>query len=192
MATPLNILPHVFKWEGGLVFHDNENQFANMGIQYSTYLALCEKLLQRKPSLDHFKALKKYEAQKFIEYFWNRATYNNAIKNQDAANVMFQALWGSGPTGIKEMQKALNTAFKNSLAVDGITGPKTVAVINQNSKSSHVLFAALVDYYNRLGSKPEYSKYLRGWLNRLEELRPFMFTGAGMVVILFFTFLFFK
>jgi len=132
MATPLSIYPHVFKWEGGLVFHQNEGQFTNMGIQYSTYQALCEKLLNRKPTMEHFKTMKKAEAEKFINHYWNLATFKNAIKSQEAANLMFQAYWGSGTVGIKEMQKALNAAFKTKLAIEGIVGPQTVGVINNN------------------------------------------------------------
>jgi lysozyme family protein len=161
-----------------------------MGVQYNTYASLAPQLLGVTPSLDHFKKMKKSEVNKFIEYFWNKATNNNTIRNQESANLMFQALWGSGPTGIKDMQFAMNKAYNMNLTEDGIVGPKTVAAINSKTKSPEVLYKALEDRYKRLAASPTYAQYLRGWLNRLEDLRPFMFAGSALIVaaaILFFT-----
>jgi lysozyme family protein len=181
MASFLNILPHVFKWEGGLVFHGNENQWTNKGIQYTTYKALAKQLLNIAPNEAHFKKLTDTEAGKFIQYYWNKATYNNAIPNQDAANLMFTALWGSGGEGVKDMQRALNAAYKSNLVIDGQTGPATVAAIRTNVKSPEVLYTALENRFKRLATNPTYSKYLKGWLNRLTELKPFLMGGLGLL-----------
>jgi lysozyme family protein len=103
-----------------------------------------------------------------VEYFWNKATYNNAINDQAAANIMFLALWGSGSYGIRDMQKAIGTT------ADGIVGPITVQKINANKKAAEILYQALDKRYRLLASvNPSvYSKYLKGWLNRLSELKP--------------------
>lgn len=178
----MNILPHLWKWEGGIVYHDNEKQWTNMGIQYLTYASLAPRLLNISPSLDHFKKMKKYEAEKFVKYFWDKATYNNSIRNQDAANLMFQALWGSGAAGIKDMQEALNAAYRSGLKEDGIVGQLTVAAINSHTKAAEVLYRALEDRYRRLGQNPTYSRYLKGWLNRLSELKPFLMAGSVLIV----------
>ncbi|MGR3221385.1 MAG: putative peptidoglycan-binding domain-containing protein [Candidatus Anammoxibacter sp.] len=190
MADVKNILNHVFKWEGGLVFFKNENQWTNKGIQYSTYQRLATKLLRVIPDLIHFKAMTNDEAVKFIEYFWNIATNRNTIKNQDAANLMFTALWGSGKYGIMEMQTGLNKAFDLNLSVDGVSGPKTVEAINSHKDAPAVLYQALEERYRRLGSQSQYAKYLRGWLNRLRELLPTTFTAASVIAALAVTFFF--
>lgn len=167
-----NILPHVLKWEGGLVYIPSEGQYTNKGVQYSTYRQLCLKVLGNQPSWQQFKNLTDDQVGKFVQYFWNIATYNNAIKSQQAANLMFQAYWGSGAGGIKQMQQALNQAAKTNLVVDGVVGPLTAAAINTTKNAAAILYDALKSYYNYLGSKSQYKQFLDGWLNRLAELLP--------------------
>lgn len=185
MAIYTNILNHVFTWEGGLVYHANEGQYTNMGIQYSTYLALCKKLLGNNPSFEHFKNLTKQEVAKFIQYYWNQATYNNSIKNQDSANLMFQAYWGSGTTGLKDMQTALNKSTGSQLVIDGAVGPATVAVINKTKNAPQILYAALDSRYRKLAQSSTYAKYLNGWLNRLQELTPAQKAAGGFGTLAF-------
>ncbi len=185
MASYTNILNHVFSWEGGLVYHANEGQYTNMGIQYSTYVALCKKLLGINPNFEHFKKLTQAEVGKFIQYYWNQATYGNRITNQDAANLMFQAYWGSGNAGIEDMQEALNKSTGSQLVIDGNVGPSTVAVINKTKKAPQILYAALDARYRRLAQSNTYSKYLNGWLNRLAELTPAQQAAGGIGTLAF-------
>jgi lysozyme family protein len=161
-----------------------------MGIQYSTYLSLAKKLLGITPSEVHFKAMTRAEAQKFIEYYWNIATNNNTINDQSAANLMFQAFWGSGNAGIKDMQRALNIAYNSNLNIDGDVGTLTVAAINRNKNAAQVLYAALETRYKLLAQKSEYSRYLNGWLNRLRTLKPTAVIGGTAILLILGTFLF--
>ena len=169
MANYKGILAHTNKWEGGLVYHKNEGQWTNRGIQWTTFKELAPRLINlASPTVEDLKALTQAQWEKFVEYFWNKATYNNAINDQAAANIMFLALWGSGSYGIRDMQKAIGTT------ADGIVGPITVQKINANKKASEILYQALDKRYRLLASvNPSvYSKYLKGWLNRLSELKP--------------------
>ena len=165
MASYTNILNHVRQWEGGLVYFPNENQWTNKGIQWNTYKALAPKLLGiANPTVEGLKKLTQAQADKFIEYFWNIATYGNKIKDQAAANAFFQALWGSGTYGIKDLQKYLG------VKADGVVGSKTVAAANALTNKAG-LFVALEARYRKLAQSSVYAKYLNGWLNRLNDLR---------------------
>ena len=180
MADFRKILPHVDKWEGGLVFIPEEKQYTNRGIQWTTFKALAPKLINLpNPTLDDLKKLTQAQWEAFIQYFWNVATVNNQVNNQRAAELMFQAFWGSGRTGIKVMQRALN------VTPDGQVGPVTVKAINSNPKAPEVLYHALESFYRMLASdKPErYGRFLKGWLNRLSELKPDKAAALGIILI---------
>lgn len=180
MASYLNILPHVSKWEGGLVYFPEEGQYTNRGIQWTTFKKLAPQLIGlQDPTIEDLKNLTEDQWRKFVEYFWNKATYNNSITRQDAANLAFHAYWGSGIYGIKEIQKAVG------VTADGIIGPQTVAAINKDPKAAEKMHTALDNYYRRLAAnKPDrYGRFLKGWLNRLAELKPSFFFGAGIILV---------
>lgn len=180
MASYKAILGHTNKWEGGLVYHANEGQWTNRGIQWTTFKELAPRLINLpNPTIEDLKALTQAQWEAFVEYFWNKATYNNAIRDQAAANIMFLALWGSGVSGIRDMQKAIGTT------ADGVVGPITVAKINANKKAAEILYNALDKRYRTLASVNPgvYSKYLKGWLNRLAELKPGKVAAIGIGTI---------
>ena len=179
MADFRKILSHVDKWEGGLVFIPEEKQYTNRGIQWTTFKELAPRLIGiSNPSLDDLKKLTQEQWEKFIQYFWNIATNGNSINNQRSAELMFQALWGSGRTGIKVMQRAIG------VDADGIVGKITTSAINRNPKSPQILYQALEDFYKKLATdKPErYGRFLKGWLNRLSELKPDKAAAMGIIL----------
>jgi|TARA_R110000765_G_scaffold371868_1_gene462179 lysozyme family protein len=165
MVSYKNILAHVKKWEGGLVYFKTENQWTNQGIQWTTYKALAPRLLGiSNPTVDGLKALTRAQAEKFIEYFWNVATNNNSITNQATANAFFEMLWGGGGYGIKWLQKVIG------VYPDGRVGPKTVAAANAFPAS--VLVDEVLKRYNSLAkSNPaKYGGVINGWRNRWNDL----------------------
>jgi len=180
MADFRKILPHVDKWEGGLVFIPEEKQYTNRGIQWTTFKALAPQFIDlSNPTLNDLKQLTQEQWEAFVKYFWDIATYNNSINNQRSADLMFQAFWGSGRTGIKVMQKAIG------VNPDGQVGPITVNAINRNVKAPQVLYDALEGFYRKLATdKPDrYGRFLKGWLNRLSELKPDKTAALGILLI---------
>jgi lysozyme family protein len=180
MADFRKILPHVDKWEGGLVFIPEEKQYTNRGIQWTTFKALAPQLINLpSPTLDDLKQLTQAQWEAFVKYFWDIATANNAINNQRAAELMFQAFWGSGRTGIKIMQRAIG------VNPDGQVGPITAGAINRNPNAPQILYNALESFYKKLATdKPErYGRFLKGWLNRLSELKPDKTAAMGIILI---------
>jgi lysozyme family protein len=160
-----NILAHVKKWEGGLVYFESENQYTNQGIQWTTYRALAPKLLGiSNPTIEGLKTMSQSQAEVFIKYFWNKATYNNSITNQASANAFFEMLWGGGKYGIKWLQNVLG------VSADGKVGPYTVA--EANNFPSILLVNAVLERYNFLADKnpAKYGFAIKGWRNRWNDL----------------------
>ena len=165
MVSYKNILAHVKKWEGGLVYFESEKQYTNQGIQWTTYRALAPKLLGiSNPTIEGLKTMSQAQAEVFIKYFWNLATYNNSITNQASANAFFEMLWGGGTYGIKWLQNVLG------VSADGKVGPNTVAAANKFPSS--VLVNSVVERYNFLADKntDKYGFAIKGWRNRWNDL----------------------
>ena len=99
--------------------------------------------------------------------FWDRWKADQII-NAPIALMLVDFVWGSGKYGITVPQKVLG------VTADGIVGPKTLAAIN--SRDPKQLFAELKAarkaYYERIcSSRPTNKKYLKGWLNRLNDIK---------------------
>lgn len=165
MASYQNILSHVRKWEGGLVYFPTEGQWTNRGVQWRTYKALAPKLLGiTNPNLDEFKKLSAADADKFIVQFWNTATDNNKITNQASANAFFEMLWGGSEWGIKWLQKVID------VYPDGKVGAKTVAAAN--NYPPNILLDEVLKRYEHLAkvNPSKYGEFINGWRNRWNDL----------------------
>jgi lysozyme family protein len=80
--------------------------------------------------------------------------------------------WGSGSyQAIKSLQKSINDCGVKC-TVDGKIGPKTISA--SNSIDARKLFDALTaerERFFRAISKGKNAKFLKGWLNRLEDYK---------------------
>tara|TARA_S200002703_G_C3785688_1_gene242219 strand:- start:739 stop:1374 length:636 start_codon:yes stop_codon:yes gene_type:complete len=165
LTSYVNILPFVRKWEGGEVYFPEENQWTNRGVQWNTYKQLAPKLLGiQNPTVSDLRNMSQEDGDKFIKYYWDKATFNNSIKNQAAANAFFEAYWGGGKSGLKWLQN------KIGVFPDGIVGKKTVAKANQYD--SEFILKEVLNRFNYLAtSNPSrYGRFLKGWTNRWNDL----------------------
>jgi len=165
LTSYVNILPFVRKWEGGEVYFPEEKQWTNRGVQWNTYKQLAPKLLGiQNPTVSDLRNMSQEDGDKFIKYYWDKATFNNSIKNQAAANAFFEAYWGGGTSGLKWLQN------KIGVFPDGIVGKKTVAKANQYD--SEFILKEVLNRFNYLAtSNPSrYGRFLKGWTNRWNDL----------------------
>jgi len=165
LTSYINILPFVRKWEGGEVYFPEENQWTNRGVQWNTYKQLAPKLLGiQNPTVSDLRNMSQEDGDKFIKYYWDKATFNNSIKNQATANAFFEAYWGGGKSGLKWLQN------KIGVFPDGIVGKKTVAKANQYD--SEFILKEVLNRFNYLAtSNPSrYGRFLKGWTNRWNDL----------------------
>ena len=99
--------------------------------------------------------------------FWDRCNADN-IKSQSVANMFVDWVWHSGPGVIRKVQDIF------SLVQDGIVGPKTLAALNTIPAQTvfNRIKAAREQYYRKtVANRPSQSVNLKGWLNRLNDLK---------------------
>lgn len=101
--------------------------------------------------------------------YWDRCKADQ-ITNQAVAEIIVDWLWASGGTAIRQTQQLLGCT------PDGIVGPKTLSAINAQPPAElfNRLHAARVQFCkNIVARRPSQSKWLRGWLNRINAIpRP--------------------
>lgn len=76
-------------------------------------------------------------------------------------------------TGIKFLQRACQYVVSPSLAIDGIIGPKTIGAASISPREAALnAVDKRDDYYNSLvKSRPSMKVFLKGWLNRTNDLK---------------------
>lgn len=99
--------------------------------------------------------------------YWNKWRADE-IQCQAIANLVVDWYWNSGIYGIKIPQKVLR------VSIDGSVGPKTISAINSHPDKRELyrrLWKERKEYYERLVTKnPSQSKFMAGWMNRLNGM----------------------
>lgn len=164
MASYKKLKPIILKWEGGWANDPNDAGGCTMkGVTIATYKAYFGKT---KTCKDLRNITDSQWDSIFIHKYWNRWSAD-AIHSQSIANLLVDWLWTSGIYGIKYPQQVLG------VTADGIVGPKTIAAIN-NYPNQKELFQKLWNrrkkHFESIG-KGKNAKFLRGWLNRLNDFK---------------------
>lgn len=170
MAQHSKLIPYVLKWEGGWSDDPADAGGATMkGITLATYTAYRHKKGLPIPTKNDLKNISQKDWEDiFKSMYWDRWKADN-IENQSIANLLVDWLWTSGQYGIKFPQRVLG------LTDDGLVGPKTLAAIN-NYPNKKELFNKLWErrkqhFTSIANSRPGNQKFLKGWLNRLNDFK---------------------
>ena len=162
-------IPFLEKWEGGWSNDPDDSGGATMmGITIHTYAAYRKKKGLPPPTEEDLRNISKEEwLDIYKTMFWDEVK-GDAFNSQSVANIMVDWYWMSGIIAIKRLQFIVGTKQ------DGNVGPKTLAAIH--SKSQKELFTQLKNArYNHFISivkkSPEKRKFLKGWLNRLNDIK---------------------
>ena len=116
------------------------------------------------------KALSKEKAQEiYYKHFWLKNKCD-LISNEIIANKFFDMSVNMGLVqAAKLLQRSLNHFKLFNIVEDGKIGPKTLQAANQVHPEQllHVMRKECECFYLRLvEQKPQYKKFLKGWLNR--------------------------
>lgn len=117
----------------------------------------------------------------FYRYFWKGAN----LDEYTSLPIQIACYDANVNTGKKQaakfLQRAINTLGENKIAVDGAIGPKSMEAMRFLVDRGHgmrVAFLAIderVKFYKSLcESKPSYKVFLKGWLNRTNDLRAYI------------------
>lgn len=164
MANIELLIPKILQWEGGYVNDPADSGGAtNMGVTLNTWRKMgYDKDADGDIDAEDMKLLKQSDFQIVFKRYWDICKADS-IENQSLAELVVYWFWGSGYTGIKEMQRALG------LVPDGKIGPKTLAKLNSDPKNNHALICgAMIKFIYLICEKnPKNLRFKKGWLNRL-------------------------
>lgn len=188
MADIEKLIPHLLKWEAstadpklsnvqlfnnararGFVNDPDDSGGATMiGVTLRTYTDYRKKKNLPKPTVKDLKAISYEEWKEILKsMYWDRFKADQ-IENQSIANLCVDWLYMSGVHAIKNTQQCLK------LVNDGIVGAKTVAALNADDPSTvfKKIWKKRRDfYYGIAANRPTQQKFLRGWLNRLNDCK---------------------
>ena len=160
MADINKFFPKVMKWEGGYVNDPADSGGrTKYGVTEKTWIAFGGK--------KDIKDITEQDAMAVMKsLFWDKCK-GDLIENQSLAELVVDWFWGSGYSGIKAMQRALN------LNPDGVIGPATLEKLNSNPELNHAIIKrSRIDFINYICEKmPQNMKFKKGWLNRINSYR---------------------
>jgi lysozyme family protein len=189
MANIDKLIPHILKWETGVsqLYRESPERLfersrrkgwsndpadkggaTQSGVTLKTFTQYRKAVGKSKPSVQDLKAITYKEWRDVLMmFFWDKVKAE-AIKDDSVAVMIVDWHWGSGAWALKNTQKVLGVTR------DGIFGCKTLAAINGWKNGQRDLFYALkaerIAYYKRIAVGSQ-KKWLKGWLNRVNDLR---------------------
>lgn len=158
-------LARVLRHEGGYV-HDklDSGGRTNLGVTQRVW----EEWVGHPVSEADMKALTLEKvAPMYKMKYWNPSYCEKLPKGLDYVVFDFAVNAGTGRS-VKTLQSAIG------VLADGVIGPRTMAAINDaNPKELINKFSdARADFYQGIVTrKPDQARFIRGWLNRVEESR---------------------
>lgn len=184
--TPNFLLANNFvsKWEG---FWDDDPDDPGGATKYGICLRLLReqpdsvlKLVRLKQPIGKpdVKGLTKADSELlFNVLFWKPYRLDEAPKRIAIALHDYAVNCG-GVTAVKALQRTYNKLYPdNQIEVDGKVGPKTLEAMKK-MENTHDIEAFLEErrqrYHNIVSNKPKMNKFLKGWLNRVNDLEKLL------------------
>lgn len=172
MANIDKLIPHILKWEGGNKYTNDpldRGGATKYGVTIGTLQGLkYDTNRDGKVDVNDVKSLQLDDFKRILKsQYWDRWKADN-IANQSVANLLVDWTWGSGVNGIKIPQRLLG------VPADGIVGNVTINALNdtnQRALYNKVWETRKQFYHNIVAKNPSQSKWLKGWLNRLNDLK---------------------
>lgn len=189
MAQIENLIPHILLWENGIKTLPGETLRQTYerarakgvikkksdlggptlaGVTLTTFQEWRVSKGKPKPTEADLAKLSYEEWLSILKsLFWDRCK-GDEIRSQSVANMFVDWVWHSGPGVIRNVQDIF------SLRQDGIVGPKTLAALN--AVPAQTVFdrikAVRERYYRKIvQNRPGQAVNLKGWLNRLNDLK---------------------
>ena len=159
------------KWEGGYgnIVGDSGGA-TKYGVTIATWKALGKEPDKNDDGIvdaEDMKLLTIDDAMAVNKIFWDKIQ-GDKITNQSVAMAIADFMWNSGGVAVRKVQRILG------LKQDGIFGKNTLDAVNAADPAE--LHAKITDarrnyFYAIVRAKPITQKFLKGWLNRLNDFK---------------------
>lgn len=180
MADFNSIVLKTFNFEGGYqAFPNDTANYCNgkligtnrgiSAIAYQAYYGVC-------PTVEQMKALTKEQAIAIYKKSYWDVIQGDKIANNSLAHIFFDAFIASGYTGLKRVKGYVNTYYgKTVIPVNSkpLTVSDTAHINNaQSQKLFEIAKAGEIANRNKLAAQnpSKYAMFLKGWLNRLNQI----------------------
>jgi lysozyme family protein len=172
MAAFEAFLPTLLKLEGGFTDDTADPGGAtNKGVTLKTFQTCAETLLGVAPTLQNLKELTDEQAGVIYKaLYWDRIN-GDGISLQELANIVFDFFVNAGAHATKLLQKVLNE-MGASLVEDGVLGQASMQALGgADQREVYRRYKqGRIEYYKTLVQEhPLLSKFLHGWLNRVNS-----------------------
>lgn len=172
MANIDKLIPHILKWEGGAKYTNDpldRGGATKYGVTIGTLQGLkYDTNRDGKVNVEDVKALQLEDFKKILKsQYWDK-WQADMINNQSLANLLVDWLWGSGKWGIIIPQRLLG------VPADGVVGMNTINTLNDSNQRYiyNKVWQARKEFYEKIvKNNPNQSKWLKGWMNRLNDLK---------------------
>jgi len=154
-----HVFPHTLFWEGGSQLHKVSGDSGG----YTIYGIAYEYNKNYFKNLDDFKdtVFEEAAALAFIKYYM---PIRADLVPEQSRLMYFDMAFNMGSSrAVKIAQKCLG------IAVDGLVGPHTLEVLKTLTKECLYLERKKF-YYNLAEKRAKLGKFLKGWLNRTEDI----------------------
>lgn len=170
MANIDKLIPHILKWEGGNKYTNDpldRGGATKYGITLNTLQSIHYDINKDgKVEVNDVKSLQLEDFKHILKtLYWDRWQADK-INNQSLANLLVE--WGSGVNGIKIPQRLLG------VTPDGVVGEKTINALNVSNQRLiyNKVWQARKEFYEKIvKNNSSQSKWLKGWINRLNDLK---------------------
>ena len=159
------------KWEGGYGNIAGDSGGATKyGVTIATWKMLADDPDKNGDGIvdaEDMKLLTLDDALAINKKFWDKIQ-GDKITNQSVAMAIADFLWNSGGVAVKKVQRILG------LNTDGIFGRNTLAAVNAADPvklHADITNARRNYFYAIVRAKPITKKFLKGWLNRLNDFK---------------------
>lgn len=167
----------ILKHEGGFVNDPNDSGGAtNKGIAWNTWKSFAQVDLGVLPTLENLRKITDDQAEViYRKRYWEPKGFCE-IKNDKVGLMIYDWIITSGGAA-KEIQKLLVNTYNQKIIIDGGMGVKTIQALNSISDQD-VLLKNITEirknYYislafDKKGNKTKNFKFLKGWLNRVDD-----------------------
>lgn len=113
----------------------------------------------------------------YLINFYNKLKIDDIKDLHISAHLLDQSVNSGNSVGVKCLQRAVNTLIPVPLTVDGAIGPNTIQ--EANNCNPKTLLSALEEerrkfYRSIVERKPSQEKFLKGWLNRVNNTTKYI------------------